>query len=225
MKNILYITQDEISIKNDSIYNNIDIEFIILKSLDELFTYLGPKINQVVGIFIDLDAIKSNLEDNKLTIHDIVHTITTVNNCFNLDIKTAIGISPNVSAATIKEVLTVNKIKGIYPQGIQVDISEKNLALKEILSGKCHIPLSIKKRLKKNRTCTPKTDNKIKLTPRESQVLSLLINRGSSNKSIAKILKISESAVKLHMTSILKKFGCQNRLQLALNCKDSYTLK
>jgi two-component system nitrate/nitrite response regulator NarL len=53
-----------------------------------------------------------------------------------------------------------------------------------------------------------------KLTPREQQVLDLLIERGSTNKQIARNLHIVESTVKLHMSSILKKYGAKNRTQL-----------
>jgi DNA-binding NarL/FixJ family response regulator len=64
--------------------------------------------------------------------------------------------------------------------------------------------------------------NTIKLTSRQNQILDMVTNRGASNKMIAKTLNISESTVKLHIGTILKKFGVRNRTQLAIFGK-SYT--
>jgi DNA-binding NarL/FixJ family response regulator len=59
------------------------------------------------------------------------------------------------------------------------------------------------------------------LTPRQRQILDIVATRGISNKSIARMLHISESTVKLHMSGILKKFGLRNRTQLALFARDN----
>lgn len=61
----------------------------------------------------------------------------------------------------------------------------------------------------------------IHLTARQSQVLSLVCNRGLSNKKIASLLKISESTVKIHVSAILKEYGVRNRTQLALAARES----
>jgi DNA-binding NarL/FixJ family response regulator len=63
----------------------------------------------------------------------------------------------------------------------------------------------------------------IKLTPREQQILTLIRDRGASNKVIAKMLNLSESTVKLHVGKALKKYGCNNRTQLALFSKKPNT--
>jgi two-component system nitrate/nitrite response regulator NarL len=51
----------------------------------------------------------------------------------------------------------------------------------------------------------------------------MVTNRGASNKMIAKTLNISESTVKLHIGTILKKFGVRNRTQLAIFGKNYNT--
>lgn len=71
----------------------------------------------------------------------------------------------------------------------------------------------------------PKKKSEIKsdaivLTTRQEQVLHIVQDRGASNKTIAKMLGLSESTVKLHMGAILRKFGVKNRTQLALFSKD-----
>jgi DNA-binding CsgD family transcriptional regulator len=57
------------------------------------------------------------------------------------------------------------------------------------------------------------------LTPQESKILCFIVNCGSSNKAIAKTMKCAESTIKMHMTSILKKFKVKNRTQLTVVVK------
>lgn len=52
------------------------------------------------------------------------------------------------------------------------------------------------------------------LTNRQQQVLRLIQSRGASNKAIAEVLDLSESAVKLHVGEILRKYNVKTRLQL-----------
>jgi DNA-binding NarL/FixJ family response regulator len=51
------------------------------------------------------------------------------------------------------------------------------------------------------------------LTPRERQVLQLLV-RGCSNKAMADQLDIAESTVRVHVTSVLRRFGVHSRAAL-----------
>jgi DNA-binding NarL/FixJ family response regulator len=53
------------------------------------------------------------------------------------------------------------------------------------------------------------------LTRRQRQVLALL-GCGVDNREIGQVLRVSERAVKLHVSALLGKFGCDNRVQLAL---------
>ena len=61
---------------------------------------------------------------------------------------------------------------------------------------------------------------KIHLTPREIQILSILRTTAPSNKVIARQLNITESTVKLHVGNMLKKFGVHSRTQLIVFAKD-----
>ena len=61
---------------------------------------------------------------------------------------------------------------------------------------------------------------KITLTPREVQIVTLLMTRGLSNKHIARELGITESTVKLHMGHVLTKYACKSRLQLVVFLRD-----
>jgi two-component system nitrate/nitrite response regulator NarL len=53
------------------------------------------------------------------------------------------------------------------------------------------------------------------LTRRESEILDCLTG-GASNKQIARDLGITEATVKIHMKSLIRKIGVQNRTQAAL---------
>jgi DNA-binding CsgD family transcriptional regulator len=53
------------------------------------------------------------------------------------------------------------------------------------------------------------------LTPRQAQVLEL-VQRGASNKQIAKRLNIGESTVKMHVSHLLAKYAAKTRHHLAL---------
>ncbi len=68
--------------------------------------------------------------------------------------------------------------------------------------------------------CKPVTvlDTGKKLTPREAEILKL-IAAGASNQVIAGQLVISESTVKVHVTSILAKLRASSRTQAALRAQ------
>ena len=51
-------------------------------------------------------------------------------------------------------------------------------------------------------------------TPREAQVLALLV-RGDRNEHIAEALGVCASTVKFHVRGLLRKFGVENRTQIA----------
>ena len=52
------------------------------------------------------------------------------------------------------------------------------------------------------------------LTPRETQVLELLV-AGKSNKEIGRALELQEITVKLHVRNIFRKLGVRNRVEAA----------
>ncbi|MCG7394814.1 response regulator transcription factor [Microvirga sp. ACRRW] len=54
-----------------------------------------------------------------------------------------------------------------------------------------------------------------RLTPREQQILSILV-QGRSNKEIGNTLHLSEKTIKHHLTNILQKMRARNRVEAAL---------
>jgi len=88
--------------------------------------------------------------------------------------------------------------------------------VRRYFSGDSTLPQDIRDRLYSPTKKTQHPIATIRLTPRQNQILDLVSNRGASNKAIARTLNISESTVKLHMSAILKKYGCRTRTQLAV---------
>ena len=62
-------------------------------------------------------------------------------------------------------------------------------------------------------------DNTIEFTPRESEVLSYLVD-GASNKEIARALDLQVVTVKLHVRGVCRKLNAKNRTQAALMAKE-----
>jgi DNA-binding NarL/FixJ family response regulator len=83
-------------------------------------------------------------------------------------------------------------------------------ALQMIMTGEIFIPLSISGSITKGQL---KIDNT--LTPRQKQVMIMVV-QGLSNKSIALELGIAEATIKMHVSSIFKALGVQNRTEAAL---------
>lgn len=52
-------------------------------------------------------------------------------------------------------------------------------------------------------------------TPRQRQVLELLVNEGSPNKEIAKRLGLGEGTIKVHMAALMQRYGVHSRAGLA----------
>jgi DNA-binding NarL/FixJ family response regulator len=66
-----------------------------------------------------------------------------------------------------------------------------------------------------NQASTPTASRPFALTPRERQVLALVV-AGHANKEIASACAVSEETVKHHLTRMFDKVGASNRLELAM---------
>jgi len=86
-------------------------------------------------------------------------------------------------------------------------------ALNLVLSGGVYIPPSM---IKNEHSPIPGNGHKNEsgLTPRQLEVLSLLVE-GGANKEIAQRLNLAEATVKMHVTAILKNLGVNNRTRAA----------
>ncbi|MDX2506549.1 MAG: response regulator transcription factor [Gammaproteobacteria bacterium] len=88
-------------------------------------------------------------------------------------------------------------------------------AIKLVLSGGIYIPPAL---VNGSRQTGMKESAHIKLTPRQTEVLRLLLD-GQSNKQAARFLNLSEATVKAHISAIFKVLNVNNRTQAALAAK------
>ena len=90
-----------------------------------------------------------------------------------------------------------NQINEILIVHLELSSSEKDEAIKRLLSLGLQIP-------------DQSNPNEIMLSSRERETLNL-IAQGCSNKQIARVLGISESTAKFHVTSLFNKLGVNSR--------------
>jgi len=86
-------------------------------------------------------------------------------------------------------------------------------ALNLVLSGGIYIPPSMLKTEDQTRPTTTQ-QNTTGLTPRQLEVLALLVE-GGANKEIAHRLNLAEATVKMHVTAILRCLNVNNRTRAA----------
>jgi two-component system NarL family response regulator len=69
-------------------------------------------------------------------------------------------------------------------------------------------------------TMSTRVEYDVGLSKREKEVLTLLAQKGTSNKGIAEALHITENTVKAHLSSILEKMQVRNRQQAAIIARE-----
>jgi DNA-binding NarL/FixJ family response regulator len=58
-----------------------------------------------------------------------------------------------------------------------------------------------------------KTQNTIRLTARESEVLTMIGGQGMSSKECSEALVVSKRTVDFHLANIFEKLNCNNRVK------------
>lgn len=222
---VLYVCQESIippgiDTLMEQLSEQLDVQFERVSSVRAVLEAAGNFAVSIDAIILDIDS----LDDREgATVFDIVNTITTLlryHKMISPSVATndnlpaiAVGVSATTDPKRIRELLAIANISGVYPGGYDFSLNEKITAMREFINRRYHVPKSIKQMLSaKGKATSPDASNA--LTTRQSQILELVITRGASNKAIANILHITDSTVKLHMTSILKKCGVRSRTQL-----------
>lgn len=203
----------------EEISNCLDIEIITTKSLSGLFFVLNDSSVTIDFVIFHLPTMFTNSECDA---YGIVSTVITLAACAHPTNfrKPAVSVIIDDSSThkQLQQILGTD-IKGVIPSSNWRGREETALAITEFFAGHTYFPKNLLD--KSNAQKKKNSSNEIKLTPRQAQILKLICNRGAPNKTIARMMDISESTVKLHITAILKKFGVRNRTQLALFAADS----
>lgn len=206
----------------EEISNKLNFHPCRLANLCELLSYLAssPRPPTVVSlqdsIMEDLSIDENNEEIN----------FNAIISAINLIIKSRFEINSTKIAVLVEDPVTREKIKswksagvnGLLPMAPDFSFHITLKAYQDLLEVGESWPTEVIEKTHHRRNETKKSNitNGIDLTDRQSQVRDLLCERGLSNKAIARQLNISESTVKIHVGSILKRYGVRNRTQLAL---------
>lgn len=183
----------------------------VLKTRQEELQQINPDDPIVVIIHI------SSLINSGTTLFELTNMLTTLSKCLMLNcgpVLLGALVDKTCNAELIKQ-LRSSGFMALIPTadvfGIRKTIEGINVLLQfqvywdkqvvEVLSG------TQKKMLRRNPTIT--------LTTRQQEVMGLIC-RGLTNKHIARMLNITDSTVKLHVSAIFKLYGVRTRTQLAL---------
>lgn len=189
---------------------------IAVQSVKDLFNYIAdPKKN--VSVII-IGGWAEVLAESKLSLIEVIGAVNTIIQCSGKSIKLAVGINSQVDYHTIQDIRRM-PIDYIWPGSTEFGLDVKIETMQAMLAGEAFTHPKLEALLKTRRTKAVQT-NQVDLTPRQNQIMEIVSQRGASNKVIARMLGITESTVKLHMSGILKKYGVRNRTQLALFVRD-----
>ena len=218
------LTVEDVDRWESLIKNNLpNVKYSYFDSIESFFPKLSSPHYKIDYINIDVEFLQKYSVTNP---YALIATLKTLANSTlyrddggkaktrNTKIVGVVG--PDSSVNVIKEMLPLVDTLCIRVSGswtLEMTLEDQ----KRLLSNDLRVPKEIQCLLRKNKR---KTTNEIKLTPRQKQVIRLVLKSGASNKIIARTLDISESTVKLHIGAILKKYGLRNRTQLAVYVKD-----
>lgn len=121
------------------------------------------------------------------------------------------------SAANTTLVRRLQKLPEVMGIALTTDTQDTiQECLQSWLLGQRYTTHTVEKMLKRQRKNIDTAPGQIVLTDRQKEILDMISTKGFSNKAIAKVLRITESTVKLHVSAILKKYCLKNRVQLAV---------
>jgi DNA-binding NarL/FixJ family response regulator len=186
-----------------------------IDNLRDIFNYITDRARNIALVIIG--GWPEVIAETKLSLVEVVNAVRTLIHCSGQDIKLAVGINSRIEPQLVQEIRRM-PIDYIWPGGTEYTIDDKIETMQAILRGEPFVHPKLERLLRPRRLGAKKLTSD--LTPRQQQILDIVAQRGVSNKQIARMLNISESTVKLHMSGILKKFGVRNRTQLALFERD-----
>lgn len=188
----------------------------------DLLTFLSSCAEYPTAICIHLQTLVCM---EKVDIVEAVNTIRTMSRCKVPDKSIPIGIlvDKTTEQKMLKQLTTLD-IHGMITEEDLPDLVSIEDAFRALFTGHAYRSASFVRRLHAKPKVVRREDpNQVRLTARQDQIARLICTRGASNKVIARLLDISESTVKLHVSAIFKKFGVKNRTQLALFSKNMHT--
>ena len=202
-----------------------------VNAVEELFPLLSDPNYHTDFVCISVEMFHQRKD--KLDMFDIIKTLATLikstvhrssgsTRARKRDTKILVIVDDTTDSRLVRQIMKFSEIDSIgWLLKRQEDFQEMVEFIQRLITGDMTPHPKVLELIKpKRRKPEEKKKNINILTIRQAQVLQLVQERGASNKTIAKILNLSESTVKLHMGAILKKYGLRNRTQLALFSKN-----
>jgi len=191
----------------DVLEKELSIEISTVPTWESLMTMLqSPTFDKLLIVF-RLDY----LERSNILLDEVLSMLSTLTKFVaeTKKVNIAVVVPRPCDSNTISK-LKRNSVLGIIP-GMRFFSKESSVtAYTDLVKGLEHWPsIAIDNKRIVSR-------NEIGLTKRQYEIFTLVAKRGLSNKSVAGQLGISEETVKVHVGTILKRFGLKNRTQLAL---------
>ena len=204
----------------------LPIDFVRLDTIQEAFAKLGDSTFHTNFFTIDAELVSENGFTDMFSLINTLKTIidSTVVRRPNGELgprqtKILAIVGLDTDPKLIKRISKMPSIAGLTLRfGPGIEYQDLVDSCRSILNNDFSVPKKIQNLLK---TKKEKTINsyQIQLTPRQEQIFSIVTQRGVSNKMIGKMLNLSESTIKLHMSAIMKKYGAKNRTQLTVFSK------
>lgn len=207
----------------EEISNKLNFHPCRLANLCELLSYLSssPRPPTIISL---QDSILKDLSTDSNDQEEI--NFSAIISAINLIIRARFETNSTKIAVLVEDPVTREKIKswksagvdGLLPMAPDFSFHVSLKAYQDLLDSGASWPTEVIEKTHHRRTEIKNVvcEDGIELTDRQAQVRDLLCERGLSNKAIARQLNISESTVKIHVGSILKRYGVRNRTQLAL---------
>lgn len=166
-------------------------------------------------IIVDLELIRSDMGETLVSLHSTYPNAKLIIVCEN-----------NLRATAASAIAA--GVHGIISKSMSADIVKK--AFEQVLSGEIFVPGDLANEpVVLNPEIGPVSNQAYgRLSNRQQEVLSL-IQKGQSNKEIARKLSLSEGTIKNHVSVVMRKLGVNSRagaavvsLQAKYNCDDAH---
>lgn len=204
--------------------NEILTKFCFTSSWAELYGMLTDYSQMINVVVVDAEELVSmaniDLTDSLITLDSMIKLNYHQNtHCLTKPAPLYVKVGMSTDIQLIKKILKFRQVSGLIARvGDGFTYDEIKQSFMDNLLGNYHIPMKIQAQLDVNKH--PKKSSPvasgIQLTERQQQILDMVCHKGNSNKMIANSLKVTESTVKVHLSTIMKKYGVKNRTQLAV---------
>jgi len=211
MHKIKIIVADDHPLFRDALIN------IIYQTLPNAEIFESEDINSTIGLIKEKNDIDLVLLDLNMPGMSGLAGLLDLRNKFPST--PVVIISAETEKQIILQTISYGAVGFIAKSSTKKTIGE---AIKSILEGNVYLPADIIRSqtpVKTSKEFEVSPDKILLLTRRELMVLQHL-TKGEANKQIAFNLNISETTVKSHVSSILKKLGASNRVKVVVGCGD-----